>query len=166
SPSHRLLSPGSTLSSVERSCQSVLDIGSGEVVVVKAGQGRAAVEAKREIQRCARVSGPQRVVSAAECPSLSLNLSNGMHRKRASAVEPELVAGSAEELQEREPVPGRAVAEVRTLRERSRAPGELAAGQQQAFVFVVGWCNLRKRCDHSGRAVAPLHADVLLAGDE
>ena len=154
------------MSSVERSTPSVLDIASGEVVVVKAGQRRAAVQAKREIERGAGVSGPQRVVSAAERPSISLDLSTGMHRKRSSASKPELVAGSSKQLQKRETVAGCAVAEVRALRERARAPGELAAGQQQALVFVVAWCDLRKRSDHPRCAVAPLHADVLLACDE
>src|SRR5207342_3594824 len=142
------------------------DIASGEVVVVKAGQRRAAVQAKREIERRARVARPQRVVPAAECTSLSLDLGSGMHRKRSSAFEPELVASSAKQLQKRETVAGCAVAEVRALRERPRAPCELAAGQQQALVFVVARCNLRKRGDHPGCAVAPLHADVLLACDE
>ncbi len=51
-----------------------------------------------------------------------------MHRERASAREPELVASSLEERKERVPVAGGAVAQVRALGERACAPRELAAG--------------------------------------
>ncbi len=59
------------------------------------------------------------------------HLCGGVHRESPRALEPELVPGAGEELQEREAVAGGAVAEVRALAQRARRPRQLAAREQQ-----------------------------------
>lgn len=89
-----------------------------------------------------------------------------MHRKGASALEPELVAGAPEQLQESEAISGRAVAKARALRERARVPGQLAACDQQALVLVVTGRDLCQARDHPRRPMAPLRANRPVATDQ
>ena len=89
-----------------------------------------------------------------------------MHRERARTIEPELVAGAREQRKKRVAVPGGAVAEVRSLRQRAGEPRELASCEQQPFVFVVPGRDARERRDDAGRAVTPLHADLAARGHQ
>ena len=70
----------------------------------------------------------------------AFDLLERMHRERAGAHEPSLVAGSFEELQEGVAVARRAVAEARTLLQRACDPRELAAGDEQVGERIVGRC--------------------------
>jgi hypothetical protein len=72
------------------------------------------------------------------------NLRGGMHRESARSVEPELVAGALEKLQERIAVSGGAVAEAGPFCERTGAPGELAARDQQLRELFVAWFDRRE----------------------
>jgi hypothetical protein len=72
---------------------------------------------------------PVRVAAAAARGTLALDLSDRVHRERARPLEPELVAGAAVENEEGVRVARGAVAEIRALSERPRAPGQLAAGE-------------------------------------
>src|SRR3954447_14545726 len=84
-----------------------------------------------------------------------------MHRERAGALEPALVAGSLEQLQEGVAVPGGAVTEAVPLLQRPRAACELAAGHEELGQRVVARCEARERRDDARRPVAPLRADLV-----
>jgi hypothetical protein len=84
----------------------------------------------------------------------SFDLGDRVPGEQACPIEPQLVAGSLEQRQERIAVPGGAVAQARSLGERSCPPGELGAGQCQILVE-----HQPERGDHPGCAVTPLQAD-------
>ena len=73
-----------------------------------------------------------------------LDLGHGVHRERASSVEPELVAGALEEFQERVTVARGPVAEARAFGERAGAPDELAAGDEQLRELLIAGRNRRE----------------------
>src|SRR4029450_9924352 len=75
------------------------------------------------------------------------------------ALEPQLVAGPLEQGQERIAVPGGAVAQARSLRDRPCPPRELTAGEREVLVE-----ERPEGRDHPGRSVTPLHADRAGAG--
>ena len=83
--------------------------------------------------------------------ALALDLLGGVHGEGAGAGEPELVAGSPEQGEERETVARRPVAEAGPLGDRPGPPGQLPARQED-----VERGDRRERRDHAGRAVAPL----------
>src|SRR6476469_3231063 len=89
------------------------------------------------------------------------DLLDRVHREAAGAFEPELVPGALEQLQERIPVAGGAVAELGALFDRAGAPREFAAPDEQLRQPLVARRQSRERGDHPGRAVAPLRADRL-----
>ena len=60
-----------------------------------------------------------------------------MHRERAGTFEPQLIPRALEERQERVTVAGRAMAKVRSFRQRAGSPGELATRAQQTPMLVV-----------------------------
>jgi len=88
---------------------------SSDVVVVEAGERGRDLEAEREVQGRAGVACPEGMASPAGLGSFTFDLGDGVHREGAGPVEPELVPGAFEELQERKSVAGGTVAEVRAL---------------------------------------------------
>src|SRR5437763_17217488 len=74
------------------------------------------------------VARPQ-AVAAAAVPRLG----GRVQREPARPLEPQLVAGAVEEREQREAVARRPVTQARALAQRSGAPDELAAGQQEAL---------------------------------
>src|SRR4029078_13683589 len=92
------------------------------------------------------------------CAGRALRLLDRMHRECARAMQPELVAGAREELQERVAVPGGSVAAAGPLPERARAPRQLATGDEQLGEGVVPGREGGERCDDARRAVTPLRA--------
>src|SRR5204862_8122600 len=103
-------------------------------------------------ERDPQTAGEQRV-PAGRC----LCLRERVDGEAAAPLEPELVAGALEGLQERISVPGSAVAETRAflLAVRARVPGQLGTCDQELLVEVR-----RRGGDHPGRTVAPLQADA------
>ena len=89
-----------------------------------------------------------------------LDLPESVHGEAPSTLEPALVAGPGEGLQERVAVSRRAVAEAGALlgAVRSSPPRQLGPCEQQVLVEV-----LRSRRHHSGSAVAPLQPDLAVA---
>src|SRR2546425_5688201 len=55
------------------------------------------------------------------------------------------------------------MAEVRSLLERPRAPGQLATGKQQLLVPVVIGRHAGERRNNAGRTMTPLHADSAIS---
>src|SRR5207247_8576729 len=93
-----------------------------------------ALETVRRVERHAEVAGPERVATSAALGARALDLAERVHREPACPLEPALVARALERLQERVAVAGRAVADADALlvAVRSRAPGQLGSGQEQA----------------------------------
>src|SRR5262245_48116451 len=86
----------------------------------------AGVEAVDGEERDSGVAGPEGVAAV----PASLDLAECVHCEASRPLEPELVAGALERLQERVPVAGRPVADTRALLHPQRAclPDQLGAG--------------------------------------
>src|SRR5439155_16909494 len=112
-------------------------------------------------ERGAVVAGEQRVAAATVRGGDPLGLCERVHGEAARALEPALVAGARERLEEREAVAGRAVAETVALfvAVRTRPPDQLGACKQQLFVEVVP-----RAGEDAGRAGAPLETDPTVSG--
>ena len=65
------------------------------------------------------------------------DLAGGMEREPAGALEPDLVRGAREELEQREAVAAGSVAQVRAFAQRAGGPGQFAAGEQQRVELVL-----------------------------
>src|SRR6266480_6837378 len=78
-------------------------------------------------------------------------------------LQPLLVAGALERLEERVAVSGRPVTDARSFLEvrRARVPRKPGAGENQALEQVVGGCD-----DDAGAAGAPLNADLTVRSRE
>jgi len=114
----------------------------------------ATVDAIGEVDGRSEVARPERVATApVVCPA-ALDLSCGVHRKRARSCEPPLVSRRPVQGEERVAVPGRAVAEVGALAQGAGKPRQLAAGNGELLLDEVS-----ERRDDARRAVAPLRAD-------
>src|SRR3954469_12962109 len=98
---------------------------------LQARQLRAAREALCEEDRRPEVASPEAVAAVAVALAGGHDLRGGVEREAPGALQPQLVRGAREELEEREAVAGRPVAEPRALGERPGGPDQLAAGEQQ-----------------------------------
>ena len=96
-----------------------------------------AVEQVAEEQRDADVAGEERVAAAAELGTPPLDLGDCVHGEGAGPVEPEPVFRPVVEDEECVRVPGRAVAEARSLREGPSAPRQFAAREGELLVHDV-----------------------------
>src|SRR5579862_5397345 len=96
-----------------------------------------ALEQVPKVERDADVAGEERIAAASERRSLPLDLFDRVHRECAGAIEPEVVADSPVQDEERVRVAGRAVTEPRPLGERPCAPCELAAGARELEIELV-----------------------------
>ena len=119
-------------------------------------EARVAVEAGSGEERSADVAGEERVAAAAVRSGDPRRLGEGVDGEAARPLEPALVAGARERLQEREAVARRAVAETVALLVPvgARAPDELGAGKHEILVEEVPGAG-----DDPRRAGAPLHTD-------
>src|SRR5439155_12752741 len=110
------------------------------------------VEAAGGEQRGADVAGEERVAAVPVRGREALGLDQRVNGEAAGAIEPALVAGAGERLQEREAVARGAVANAVSLLVPVSAgtPDELRAGDQQLFVEVVPGAG-----DDPGSAGAP-----------
>src|SRR3954453_18579837 len=126
------------------------------VPAVEHGKTCVGVETGGCEQRRAEVAGEERVAARP-----SLDLGERMDGEAAGPLEPALVAGALEDLQEGEPVAGRAVAGTRALPGRvgPRLPRELGACEQQLLVEIR-----RSGGDDPRRAVTPLQPNPAPAG--
>src|SRR4051794_5225354 len=97
---------------------------------VDRGRPRCGGEAVGEVERRAEVAGPERVAAVAVLLACRARLRRGVHREAARPLEPALVARTREELEQREAVACRAVAEAAALAQRAGGPGQLAARKQ------------------------------------
>src|SRR4029450_4593201 len=116
-------------------------------------------EAVGKVERRSGVAGPQGVTAAAELCAGTGDLGDRVHCEGAGTLEPQLIARPLEQGQERVSVACSAVAKVRPFRQRASSPGELATGEEQAPMLVVGGRHGSKRSDHTGCTVTPLHPD-------
>src|SRR5512133_393009 len=121
----------------------------------RCGRGEAALE----VEGGARVSGRERVASAAVVHGCSLDLLDRVHGERARPVEPELVSGPLQELQECVAVAPGAVAEVRSFPQGPRLPRQLAALDEELGKSGIAWRHGRERADDSRSPVTPLCSD-------
>src|SRR5215831_14381607 len=96
--------------------------------------GGPRVETVAGEERDPGVAGPQGVAAVAA----ALDLAERVHCEASRPLEPELVAGPLERLQEREPVAGRPVADARALLHPrgARLPDQLGAGDDELLVEV------------------------------
>src|SRR5579884_3755595 len=115
------------------------------------------VEAGGGEERGADVAGEERVAAATSRGCDALGLRERVESEAAGTLEPALVAGPRERLEEREAVAGGAVAETVALLVTVGAcpPDELGAGEQELLVHVAPGAG-----DHSRGAGAPLQADA------
>src|SRR4051794_5861289 len=98
---------------------------------IEARHLRTGGEALLEKQRRSEVSCPQGVAAVAVVAAERRRLAGGVDGEPPGALQPHLVSGAREELEEREPVAGGPVAQSRALAERAGRPGQLAAREQQ-----------------------------------
>ena len=122
-------------------------VGATGASVVRSGSAdrrtgtRCGLEAVGRVERDAEVARPERVAAAAALRPEPLDLAERVHREAARAVEPALVAGARERLQERVAVPRRAVTDRRALLERRAGPCRhvsSAPASRRLLVEVVG----------------------------
>ena len=99
------------------------------------------------------------MASAAVVRGRSLDLFDRVHGERASPVEPELVSGSLQELQEGVAVAPGAVAEVRSFPERPGLPRQLAAFDEELGELGIARRDGRERGDDPRSPVTPLRSD-------
>src|SRR6185312_1683631 len=76
---------------------------------------RAGVDAIPQVDREARIAGPQRVAPLPVLRGVRLALRDAVHRERAGALEPQMVTRACEELEERVAIAAGAMTEVRSL---------------------------------------------------
>jgi hypothetical protein len=88
-------------------------------------------EALLEVERGAKVSRPQGLASVAVPTARGDDLGDDVDGEAPGALEPQLVGGAREQLQEREAVAGGPVTQPHALAQRTGGPDELAAGQKQ-----------------------------------
>ncbi len=121
------------------------------------------VEASRSEQRGADIAGPERVTAAAVCRAKSFGLAERMDREPPRSLEPAVVAGARERLEEGETVARSAVADAMTLLVAMRAglPDQLGGSEQQFFVEVLPGAG-----GDTGRSGTPLEADAALCVNE
>jgi putative ABC transport system ATP-binding protein len=119
-------------------------------------EARIGVEAGGGEQRGADVSVEERVAATAVRGSDPLRLREGVDGEAARPLEPALVAGARERLEEREAVTRGAVAEAVALLVAvgARTPDELGAGEQEVLVEILPGAG-----DDTWRAGAPLETD-------
>src|SRR5438105_15826770 len=97
------------------------------------------IEAGGREERCADITGEEGVATAAVRLGDPLGLGERVDAEAARALEPALVAGALERLQEREAVAGGAVAEAVAflVAVGARPPDQLGAREQGLLVSVV-----------------------------
>src|SRR5262245_726599 len=110
-------------------------------------------------ERDTQVAAEERVAAVTDLGTRPLDLAERVDGEAAGSLEPTLVAGPLERLQEREAVTGGAVAEARAflLAMRTGAPRQLGASEQELLGQVR-----RGRRDDPGRAVTPLQPDLVV----
>src|SRR5436190_9366081 len=150
-----LIAAGAILAFAVNTTVTGVDINTIGWILLIAGIG---VEAGRSEERGPHVARPERVAAAAVHSSEPLGLVERVDGKPARAVEPALVAGAREGLEESEPVSRGAVADAVALLVAvgSGLPDELRAGEQQLLVEV-----LQGAGDDARSPRAPLQASGL-----
>src|SRR5881227_3532455 len=118
------------------------------------------VEASRSEQSGAHVARPERVTATAVRRAEACDLAERVDGEAARALEPALVAGARERLEEREPVARGAVTDAVALLVAVGAgpPDQLGACQQQLLVEILPGAG-----DDTRRAGAPLEADAAVS---
>jgi hypothetical protein len=101
-------------------------------------------------------AGPQRVAPAPVLLTHTLHLLDRVHREAPRTFEPQRIAAELVQRQERESVPGGAVAEARSLAQRTGAPDQLTGAERKLHGHQVA-----ERADDPGGAVAPLDVNLL-----
>src|SRR5207248_9875061 len=99
---------------------------------------RVDVEASRSEQRGAHVARPKRVTATAVRRAEACDLTERVDGEAARALEPALVAGARERLEEREPVARRAMTDAVALLVAVGAglPDQLGAGEQELLIEI------------------------------
>src|SRR5215210_3815530 len=124
--------------------------------VVENRIARVEVEASRGEEGGAEVACPERVTATTVRSVEALDLAERVDGEAAGALEPALVAGARERLQEREPVARGAVADAVALLVAVGAgpPDQLRAGEQEFLVEILPGAG-----EDTRGAGAPLEAD-------
>src|SRR5918992_920477 len=114
---------------------------------------RVDVEASRGEEGSADITGPERVTAATVHSAEALDLAERVDGETSRSLEPALVAGARERLEEREPVARGAVADAVALLVTvgAGAPDQLGAGEHELLVEVLPGAG-----DDTRRAGAPL----------